>query len=115
MIGLTIAALLASGQVAVQEPANQNCASIYFLYFAASRATVKSGETRWEGYLTDYDPSTALSGSFRLCPVSGRITVSTVSGDVTVTIPRSMGEAHILIDSQDLAATRIQSEAPLLD
>lgn len=115
MFGVIVAALLASGSAAVEEPSNQNCASFYFLYFPASRATVTAGETRWEGYLGDYNPSTALSGSFRLCPVGGLVTVSTVAGDVTVTVPPDMGEAHILIDSQDLHATRIDTEAPLLD
>ncbi|MDI6623337.1 MAG: hypothetical protein QME55_01285 [Brevundimonas sp.] len=115
MIGVIVAALLAGGSAAVDEPARQNCASFYFLYFPASRATVTAGETKWEGYLSDYDPSTALSGSFRLCPVGGRVIVSTVAGDVTVTVPPGMVEAHILIDSQDLPATRIDTEAPLLD
>lgn len=115
MISLVVAALLASGQVAVEEPAKQRCASFYFLYFPDSRVTITAGTTRWEGYLSDYEPSTALSGSFRLCPVEGRITVSTVAGDVTVTVPPDVGEAHILIDSQDLPATHVDSEAPLLD
>lgn len=115
MISLVVAALLASGQVAVEEPAKQSCASFYFLYFPSSRATITAGTTRWEGYLSDYDPSTALSGSFRLCPVEGQITVSTVVGDVMVIIPSDIGEAHILIDSQDLPATRVGSEAPQLD
>jgi hypothetical protein len=115
MISLVVAALLANGQVAVEKPANQSCASFYFLYFPASRATITAGTTRWDGYLSAYDPSTALSGSFRLCPVAGQITVSTVAGDVTVTVPSDIGEAHILIDSQDLPATRVDGEAPLLD
>lgn len=115
MINLVVAALLASGQVAVEELASESCASFYFLYFPDSRATITAGRTRWEGYLSDYEPSTALSGSFRLCPVQGRITVSTVAGDVTVTVPSDIGEAHILINSQDLPATRVDSEAPLLD
>ena len=101
MISMLVAALLASNPAATEEPVNQTCASFYFLYFPTSRATVAAGETRWEGYLTAYDPSTALSGSFRLCPVRGRITVSTVAGDVTVMVPPGMGEAHILIDSQN--------------
>lgn len=115
MIGVIVAALLASGLAAVEEPVNQNCASFNFLYFPASRATITAGSTRWEGYLSDYDPSTALSGSFRLCPVDGEVTVSTAAGEVTVTIPPGMVDAHILIDSQDLRATRVEAEAPLLD
>lgn len=115
MIGLIGAALLASGSAAVEEPANQNCASFYFLYFPRSRATISAGETKWEGYLTDYDPSTALSGSFRLCPVAGQVTVSTAAGVVTVTVPSDVAEPHVLIDAQDLASTRVDTEAPLLD
>ena len=115
MFSMIVAALLAGGSAVVEEPVNRNCASFYFLYFPASRAAITAGETRWEGHLSDYDPSTALSGSFRLCPVVGRVTVSTVAGDVTATVPPDMGEVHILIDSQDLPATRIDTEAPLLD
>jgi hypothetical protein len=115
MIGMLVVALLASNPAAAKESVNQTCASFYFLYFPASRATITAGETRWEGDLYAYDPSTALSGAFRLCPVRGRITVSTVAGDVTVMVPLGMGEAHILIDSQDLPATRVDTEAPLLD
>ncbi|MES2835100.1 MAG: hypothetical protein V4707_10380 [Pseudomonadota bacterium] len=115
MISLAFAALLTSGQVAPGTSQENRCAQIWFLGFSASRATVLSGQTRWEGWLDDYDPSTDISLAFRVCPTTDRIAFSTASGDVTVEIPPGMDEAYIVVDARDVSASRARTEAPLLD
>jgi hypothetical protein len=107
--------LLASGQAASPVPPERACASIYFVGFERSVASVVSGDTRWRGLLSDYDPSTDLSAEFRLCPVSHSVRVVTVVGEVTVPIPASLGEVHILVDSRDVAASKAEPRPPLLD
>jgi hypothetical protein len=115
MISLFASALLVIGQPAADELRKPECAWIYFLGFRASRAAIVSGETRWDGWLSDYDPSTDISASLRLCPMASRVTISTVSGDVTVVIPPDMDEAHIVVDARDVASSSASSRPPLLD
>lgn len=115
MMSLFASVLLSAGQPAVEELRKLDCASIYFLGFRASRAAVVSGETRWDGWLSEYDPSTDISASFRLCPLEDRVTVSTIAGEVTVLIPPDMDDVHIVVDARNVASSTAKSEPPLLD
>jgi hypothetical protein len=115
MIGLIISALLAGGPVATATRFQTECVSIYFVGFSRSNASLVSGDTRWEGMLNDHDPSTGVSAAFRLCPVDTDVTITTVSGVVTVSIPQGVREVHILIDSRNVGASRASERAPLLD
>ncbi|WP_420479575.1 hypothetical protein [Brevundimonas sp. FT23028] len=115
MISILASLLALAVQAGAEQQATSTCANIYFVGFQRSNASVVSDETRWEGLLDDYDPSTDLSAAFRLCPVTGSIKIATASGEVTVPLPEEPGEVHILVDSRNVTASTARPTAPLLD
>lgn len=115
MISILASLLVLTGQASVERQAPPVCATLYFVGFQRSNASVVSGDTRWEGLLNDYDLSTDISAAFRLCPVEHSVRITTASGEVTVPLPEQPQAIHILVDSRNIGASAAEPTAPLLD